>query len=199
MLKRVVVCISGASGTIYAIRLLKILKSLKSKYNLESHLVISKFAAINIKLETKFSLDQVIELADVYHANKNLGAIIASGSFLFDSVIVIPCSMKTLSAISNGYEENLISRVSHVAIKEKRPLLLAIRETPLNSIHIKNMLILSNIGAFICPLVSNFYNNPQNIQEMIDYSIYRMLDLLDIREEDLNRWQGIKNHLSLNE
>ncbi len=189
MNKKIVICISGASGILYGIRMLEILKNLKSLYNIESHLIISKPATTNIKIETDYSLDQVTSLSDFYYLNKNLSAVIASGSFLFSSVVVIPCSMKTLSSIAQGYEDNLITRVSHVALKEKRNLILAIRETPLNSIHIQNMLTLSNIGAFICPMVTSFYNRPQTIQNLIDYFLYRILDLIDLRVQNIGRWQ----------
>lgn len=184
--KKLIIAITGASGVIYGINLLKILKNLR----IESHLIISKSARLTIAAESSLNAASVAELADYTYSPAEIGARIASGSFYTDGMIIAPCSMKTLSAIANGFEENLIIRAANVIIKEQRKLLLMVRESPLSSIHLENMLKLSKIGVAIAPPVPAFYNNPSSIEEIINHSIARALDFFGIDAKIIKRWQG---------
>jgi 4-hydroxy-3-polyprenylbenzoate decarboxylase len=155
--KRIVVAISGASGAIYGIRLLE---ALRATGTVETHLVISDWAKKNIEYETDLKVDDINKLADFCYENKNLGAKISSGSFITSGMVIAPCSMKTLSAVANGYTENLIIRAADVALKEHRKLVLVPRETPLNAIHLENMLKLSRLGVTIAPPIRRFISSP---------------------------------------
>ncbi|KAF8818506.1 UbiX family flavin prenyltransferase [Rickettsia endosymbiont of Cardiosporidium cionae] len=185
---KIIVAITGASGVIYGIRLLQILNDLKKSFNNETHLIISKAAHITIKQETSYSINDIKALATYYYNVLDISATIASGSNHIDAMIISPCSMKTLSAVAHGYENNLISRAAAVTLKEKRRLVLMIRETPLNSIQIKNMLELSNIGALICPPIPAFYNKPNCIDDMINHSVARVLTLVNIKTQLIKPW-----------
>ena len=186
-MKKIIISITGASGAIYGIRLLEILKN----HDVETHLIISRSAALTILSETSFSLNKVKNLANYVYNPNNIGARIASGSFKMTGMIVAPCSIKTLSAISYGFENDLISRTAGVIIKEQRKLVLMLRETPLSPIHLESMLRVARIGVTIFPPVPAFYNNPVTLDEIINHSITRVLDLFDIETNLIQRWGGL--------
>lgn len=184
--KKIIVGISGASGAIYGIRLLQILRELK----IESHLIISKAASLTITSETNYSLTDVKNFADYVHNTSDIGACISSGSFRVDGMIIAPCSMKTLAGVANGYEDNLMIRAASVIMKEQKKLVLMIRETPLHAIHLENMLRLSRAGVIISPPVPAFYNKPKTIDQLVDHSLSRVLDLFDVEAALIKRWTG---------
>ena len=186
-IKKMIIGISGASGAIYGIRLLEILKKLQ----IETHLVISKSAHLSITSETDYTLKSVKKIANFVYNPANIGARIASGSFRVDGMVILPCSMKSLSAIANGYEENLLIRSACVIMKEYKKLILMTRETPLHIIHLENMLKLAKCGVIISPAVPAFYNNPCNIEDLIIHSLARILDLFNIDVSFIKRWDGI--------
>ena len=189
---RIVVAITGASGVAYGIQILRQLKDL----GVERHLVLSQWAEATIAKETKLSVREVAAMASVVHARANVGAEIASGSFRHDGMIIAPCSMKTLSAIRFGYSDGLIPRAADVALKERRRLVLMPRETPLNDIHLENMLALSRIGALIVPPMPAFYNNPRTIEDLIEQTSARVLELFGLEAPGLRRWGGMRPHSS---
>ena len=186
---KLIIAITGASGAIFGIRLLEILQQMD---NIETHLVISKAANITIKTETNYQLADIKKMADTYYNAEDISASIASGSFKTDGMIVAPCSIKTMSAIANSYGDNLISRAADVILKEKRKLVLLLRETPFHLIHLRNMAAVVENGGIIYPPVPAFYNNPKTIDDIINHTIYRVLDLFDIDNDKLKRWNGLK-------
>jgi len=186
-MKRIVVGMSGSSGVIYGIRILEILKE---NPEIQTHLILSQAAKMNIAIETDWAAQDVEQLADEVHNNKNIGASIASGSFRTDGMIVVPCSMKTLSGIANSYAENLIIRAADVMLKERRQLVIVPRESPLHIGHCELMLKVSQIGAIICPPAPAFYTAPKTVDDIINHSVARVLDLFDIESGNLKRWQG---------
>ena len=177
------VAITGASGSIIGIRFLEELKNIDVK----TELIISNKAEIIIKAETDYSIPDVCNLATKYYDVNDLTAAPASGSYRIDKMVVIPCSMKTLAAIASGYSDNLISRVADVMIKERRKLILVVRETPLNAIHLENMLKLTRLGVIIFPPIPSFYHKPQNIDDIIKHTIGRILDQVGLKIE-IKRW-----------
>jgi 4-hydroxy-3-polyprenylbenzoate decarboxylase len=183
-----IVGITGASGAIYGIRLLEVLSSIK---NVETHLIVSEAAEGIIKHETGRRIEDVKELASFSYDIRDIGAQIASGSFKTDGMIVAPCTVKTMSAIANSYSENLLIRVGDVTIKERRQLLLLVRETPLHIGHIRNMERLCEMGAIIMPPVPAFYHKPQTIQDIVDHTVGKMLDLFGIEHTLFQRWPGM--------
>lgn len=183
---KVVVGISGGSGAIYGVSLLKALKEL----GIETHLVVSTMGEYVTEHECGVSLEQLKGLATYYHDNKNFAAPIASGSFKVDKTIIVPCSMKTLSGIANGFSDSLLSRACDVAIKERRQLVLVPRETPLSPIHLENMLKLANMGITIFPPSPGFYNHPETIEDIVLNMTGRLLDMLGIDNDLVNRWKG---------
>lgn len=176
--------ITGASGAIYGIRLLEILQ----KTEHEVALILSDWGKKTIALETPYTLEEVSAMADTLYDNEDLTAAVASGSYGTDAVIIAPCSMKTLAAIANGYSENLIVRVADVALKERRPLVLMPRETPLTSIHLRNMTALTEAGGILVPPMAAFYHKPQTVGEIVDQSVGKVLDLLHIPHHLFRRW-----------
>lgn len=188
-LMRLIIGISGSSGVIYGIRLLEMLKEIDG---IETHLVMSSYARLNISIETDYSVQTVEELADFVHSNKNQAANISSGSFKVDGMIVAPCSMKTLSAIVNSYADSLIVRAADVTLKERRKLVLMPREVPLHTGHCKLMYEASQLGAIIAPPMPAFYNKPQTIDDIVNHSVSRVLDLFDIDAGITKRWAGKK-------
>jgi 4-hydroxy-3-polyprenylbenzoate decarboxylase len=178
---------SGSSAVIYGIRLLE---KLAKREDVEVHLVISQAAKMTIGIETDYTADQVEALADEVHNCKNIGASIASGSFKTAGMVVVPCSMKTLSAIANSYADNLIVRAADVVLKERRRLVIVPRETPLHIGHCELMLKVSQMGAILCPPAPAFYTHPKTVDDIIDHSVARLLDLFDIEDADTQRWQG---------
>lgn len=187
--KKLVVGISGASGAIYGIRLLMQLQAMKE---IETHLVITRAASMTIAYETTYKLQEVIALANYYHPVEDISASIASGSYKTMGMIIAPCSTKTMAEIANGVTANLIGRAADVTLKERRRLVMMVRETPLHLGHIQNMETLSRMGAIIAPPVPAFYTKPVSLDEMVDYTIVRILDLFDIETNCLRRWQGMK-------
>ena len=181
----IVVGITGASGTIYGIRLLEALKDLK----IENSLVISDAAKIVIEAETEYSVSDVISIADTYYDFNDLTASINSGSFKADGLAIVPCSMKTLSSIANGYGSNTITRVADVSLKERRPTVIVPRETPLRSIHIQNMLTLSQEGAIILPAMPAFYSAHDTVDDQINFIVGKILDSLKIENNLYKRWE----------
>ena len=183
--RRLIVAMTGASGTIYGVRMLEMLQG----SGIETHLVMSRWAARTLVHETAYTPEQVQALANVVHPLTNQGAAISSGSFLTMGMVVAPCSVRTLAAIAHGLGDNLIHRAADVVLKERRKLVLAVREAPLSEIHLENMLKLSRMGVVICPPVPAFYTRPKTIDEMVNYSVARMLDQLGIHL-DVERWDG---------
>lgn len=185
--KKIILAISGASGAIYGIRLLEILRDL----DVETHLIISKSAHLTITQETKHSVDDIKNLANYSYNSQDIWAKISSGSFRTMGMIIAPCSMKTMASVACGIENNLISRAAGVTLKERRKLVLMVRETPLHSGHLENMLKLSNYGAIIAPPVPAFYNFPTTIDDLVNHSITRVLDLFDLETNLIKRWNGL--------
>lgn len=184
--RRIVIGMSGASGQIYGIRLLKALSTVT---DVETHLVLSNWGKETICNETGYDISQVAALANYCHDISDLTAPIASGSFRWQTMIVIPCSIKTLSAISNSYDDNLLVRAADVTLKERRRLILVVRETPLHTGHLKLMLNVAEMGAVIMPPVPNFYSKPKNLNDLIDQLIGRLLDMSGIENELSPRWK----------
>lgn len=185
MKKRIIVGLSGASGVIYGIRTLMHLGKLA---DVESHLVMSEDAKINIRIETDYSVDEVAEMADVVHRGDNLAASISSGSFLTAGMIVIPCSVKSLSGIVNSYADNLLARAADVVLKEKRKLILVVRETPLHKGHLELMVRAADLGAMILPPMPAFYQKPETIDDLIDQTIGKAFDYLELEHNLFRRW-----------
>jgi 4-hydroxy-3-polyprenylbenzoate decarboxylase len=183
--KRIIVAISGASGAIFGIRLLEALQ----KEGIETHLIISRWARETIREETSYSIEDVKTLARYSYDVDDLTAPLSSGTFLTDGMVVIPCSMKTLSAIACGYIDNLIARTADITIKESRRLVIVPRETPLNAIHLENMLKLSRLGVIILPPMPAFYTKPSTIEDLIKHTIGKVLDQLRIDNNYYKRWK----------
>ena len=183
--RRLVVGLTGATGTILGVRLLEALRAT----DVEAHLVVSRWGARTLLHETPFSLDDVRRLAAKSYAENDQGAAISSGSFLTEGMIIVPCSARTLSAVAHGHCENLVQRAADVTLKERRRLVLAVREAPLSDIHLENMLKLSRMGAVISPPVPAFYTRPRTLDEMVDHTVARLLDLFGIHLDGA-RWSG---------
>jgi 4-hydroxy-3-polyprenylbenzoate decarboxylase len=184
--RRLVVGITGATGTIYGIRLLQTLQGT----DVETHLVVSRWGARTLLHETPHSLAEVRALATRSYSDNDQGSALSSGSFLTMGMVIAPCSMKTLSAIAHGQDDDLIHRAADVVLKERRRLVLVVREAPLNEIHLENMLKLARMGVVITPPVPAFYNHPRSIDDLVDHTVARLLDLFDIHLEDAARWTG---------
>ncbi|HMD50501.1 MAG TPA: UbiX family flavin prenyltransferase [Bryobacteraceae bacterium] len=182
--QRLVVGITGATGTIFGIRLLEALQG----SSVETHLIVSKWGAHTLTEETSYTLDRVRQMASFSYAASDQGAAISSGSFVTAGMVIAPCSMRTLAAIASGQGEHLVHRAADVVLKERRKLVLLVRETPLNDIHLENMLKLSRMGAVILPPVPAFYNHPQSIEEMVDHIVMRTLDQFGIHTDLAERW-----------
>lgn len=185
-MRRFVVGMTGATGAIFGIRLLEALKAC----DVESHLIVSKWAQQTIEHETPYSLDQVCALATVTYTAADMGAAIASGSFITEGMVIIPCSMRTLSSIAHGYGEHLVHRAADVILKERRRLVLVTRESPLSEVHLENMLKLARIGVTILPPMPAFYNHPQSIADIVDHVVARVLDQFGIVAPFAKRWDG---------
>lgn len=186
--KNIIIGISGASGSILGVRLLELLRPLA---DIQTHLVISKPAEMTLKTETNLSIDQLKEQADFYHNNKNIGACIASGSFHVSAMFIAPCSIKTLSEIASGVTTSLMSRSADVCLKERKPLILGVREMPFHSGHLRNMAHLSDLGAFIAPPVPAFYTNPETIDDIITQICCRWLSFASIELPEKKIWSGL--------
>ena len=183
-MKRLIVAITGATGAIYGVRLLEMLRDAA----VETHLVISPWGRRTLLHETTYTVDQVQRLAHVTYASRDQGAAISSGSFLTMGMAIVPCSMRTLAAVAHGLGDNLVHRAADVVLKERRKLLLAPREAPLNEIHLENMLKLSRMGVVMCPPMPGFYQRPQTLDDVVNHSVVRMLDQFGIHVEASGRW-----------
>lgn len=181
-----VVAITGASGAIYGVRVLEML----NKLGIESILIVSKAAALTLYYETGKRVNEVKKLASASYEETELSAPVASGSFKHDGMMIVPCSSKTLAAIASGYESNLIVRAAMVTLKERRKLLLLLRETPLSIIHIRNMMEAANAGAIIMPASPSFYTLPSSVDDMINHIAGRVLDIMGVEHELIKRWKG---------
>jgi len=190
-IKRVIIGISGSSGSILGIRILEMLRS----SNIETHLIMSQAARLTIREETDWGIEQVNSLADVVHPITDIGATLASGSFTTIGMIVVPCSIKTLSAIANSYADNLLTRAADVTLKEGRPLILVVRETPLHFGHIRLMEIATQAGAIIYPPVPSFYSRPQTVDSIIDNIAGRILARMGIENKHYHIWKGDRTNL----
>lgn len=195
---KLIIALTGASGAIYGVRILELLKQAKNQLpEIETHLIMSQSALITIKAETSYKVSDVKNMADYFYHHADITARISSGSYRIDGMIIAPCSMKTLAAIACGYEENLIVRAASVMIKERKNLTLMTREVPLSAIHLENMLKLANLGVNISPPVPAFYNRPENLDDIINHSVVRALDLHGLNVNNLTenkliqRWQGL--------
>jgi 4-hydroxy-3-polyprenylbenzoate decarboxylase len=186
--RRLVVGISGASGTVYGIRMLELL----ADSGIETHLVMSKSAEMTMAYETDLKPKEVRALAAVNHANADIGASISSGSFQTMGMVVVPCSIKTMSEIATGVTSTLLARAADVVLKERRRLVLAVRETPLHGGHLRTMVQLADMGAVIAPIMPAFYNRPQTVDDIINHTVGRLLDLFGIDTAVVKRWQGGK-------
>lgn len=184
-MKRLIVGLSGASGSIYGVRLLQVLREQKE---IETHLVLSKPAERTIVEETNFKVEEVKALATVVHQIQNIGASIASGSFKTEGMVVMPCSIRTISAIAHCISDNLLTRAADVILKERRRLVLVVRESPLHVGHLKNLLAAAEMGAVIVPPVPAFYALPKTLDDVIDHTIGRVLDLFGIEHNLVKRW-----------
>jgi 4-hydroxy-3-polyprenylbenzoate decarboxylase len=183
---RLIVGMSGSTGAIFGIRLLEALKDCE----VETHLIITKWAQRTIEHETNYSVDQVRALASVVHSQGDMGAVISSGSFRTDGMVVIPCAVRTLSGIANGYGDNLVHRAADVVLKERRRLVLVVRETPLSEVHLENMLKLARMGVIMLPPMPAFYNRPQTVGDIVDHIAFRVLDQFGIDAPFARRWDG---------
>jgi len=187
---KLVIGITGSSGILYGIRMLEALK----RYKIDVYLIMSEWATRCLKLETDYDLKYVRSLAKNYFEDSNMAASVSSGTFETDGMIVIPCSMKTLSSIANGYEETLVARAAGVTMKESRKLVVVPRETPLTSIHLENMLKLARIGVTILPAMPGFYNKPKSVDELLNHVVGKCLDQFGINHDLFKRWGTSKSH-----
>jgi 4-hydroxy-3-polyprenylbenzoate decarboxylase len=185
--KRIIVGISGASGAIYGVRLLQALRGMP---DVESHLVVSDAGWRNVVEEHGLKREAIEALAHHLHDVRNVGAPIASGSFQCSGMVVAPCSMRTLAAVAHGLSDNLITRAADVMLKERRRLVLMVRESPLHLVHLRNMVSVTEMGAIVCPPLPSFYLHPQSMSDIVDHSVARVLDLLDLPHTLAPRWRG---------
>lgn len=186
---RLIVGISGSSGSIYGIRLLEVLRQ---EHAAETHLVISSAAERTIAWETRYSLDEVRKLADHWYPNDDLGAELSSGSFQTAGMVIAPCSVKTLGSLAAGICDNLLARAADVTLKERRRLVLLARESPLNLVHIRNMETLTEMGAIVAPPVPAFYNHPRSVDDIVNHTVGRVLDLFGLDIGLVKRWEGMR-------
>ncbi len=188
MTRRIIVGVTGAAGSIYGVR---ILEELKNVADTETHLIVSRAGFLNLATELDMRRNEIEALADVVHSDRDIGANIASGSCRTDGMIIAPCSMKTLAAIGTGLTDNLVSRAADVVLKERRRLVLMVREAPLNLVHLRNMTTVTEMGGIIFPPVPSFYAKLESIDAMVDQSVGRVLDLFSLNSDLVRRWQGI--------
>ena len=184
MAKRIVIGISGASGVIYGVRMLEMLK----ETDFETHLIISSSGRLNIEIETRYKLADVEDMADFVYDHKDMAASLSSGSFLTEGMVVIPCTIRSLSGIANSYNENLLVRAADVTLKEKRKLVLVVRETPLHIGHLRLMTLAAEMGAHLLPPVPSFYHRPKTIEDIIDQTIGKVFDYFGIELDLFKRW-----------
>jgi 2,5-furandicarboxylate decarboxylase 2 len=189
MKKRLIVGITGATGAVYGVEMLRVLRELDGW---ESHAVLSDAGALNLWHELKMKRKDLEGLADAAYHPKDIGAAIASGSFLTEGMVIAPCSMKTLAAVAHAHADDLVSRAADVVLKERRRLVLMPRETPLNLAHLRNMAAVTEMGAIVFPPVPAFYAMPKSLDDLVAHSVARVLDLFGIHSAKLARWQGMK-------
>lgn len=185
--QRIIIGISGASGAIYGVRMLEALRDTP----VETHLVMSPMAQVTLATETSYRLKDVQALADELHQPKDLGANISSGSFKTMGMVVAPCSMRSLAEIATSLTSSLLTRAADVVLKERRKLVLMVRETPLTLVHLRNMATVSEMGGIIAPPVPAFYQRPETLDDIVNHSVGRVLDMFDIEHQLVQRWQGI--------
>jgi 4-hydroxy-3-polyprenylbenzoate decarboxylase len=185
-MRRLIIGMTGSTGAVFGIRLLEALKHSE----VESHLIISKWAQRTIEHETRHTIEQVRALATVVHSQGDMGASISSGSFITEGMVVIPCSVRTLGGIANGYGEHLVHRAADVILKERRRLVLVVRETPLSEVHLENMLKLARMGVVMLPPMPAFYNHPKTVDDVVDHIVFRVLDQFGIAAPFAKRWDG---------
>ena len=188
--KRLIIAITGATGAVYGVRLLQ---AVRNTSGIETHLMVSDAGVLNLYQELDMNRKDVEALADVVHNVRDIGASIASGSFQSDGMIIAPCSMKTLASVAHGLSDNLIARAADVVLKERRRLVLMVRETPFNLAHLRNMTAVTEMGGIIFPPLPGFYQRPQTIAEMVGHTVGRVLDLFAIEHELAPRWHGLKS------
>ena len=186
--RRIIVAISGASGAVYGVRLLEVLQTCAG---IESHLVVSDAGWRTLRHEMDMDAASVEALAHTVHDARNVGASIASGSFQCAGMVIAPCSMRTLAAVAHGLSDSLLTRAADVVLKERRRLVLMVRETPLHLGHLRNMVSVTEMGAIVCPPVPAFYLRPQSVADIVDHSVARALDLLDVQHPLAARWEGL--------
>lgn len=187
--RRIIVAISGASGAVYGARLLQVLRGLPG---IETHLVVSDAGWRNLQHELGMDRPAAQALAHQVHDVHNVGAAIASGSFQCHAMVVAPCSMRTLAAIAHGLADNLLTRAADVMLKERRRLVLMVRETPLHLVHLRNMVAVTEMGGIVCPPLPAFYLRPQTVEDVVNHSVARVLDLIDVDHQLAPRWQGLE-------
>jgi len=185
--RRIILGISGASGAVYGVELLKALKAA----GVETHLIVTKTAQITLAHETDYSLAKVQKLADHFYSNNDMAAAVASGSFKTEGMIIAPCSMRTLAEIATAHASTLLTRTADVCLKERRRLVLLPRETPLHSIHLRHMLTLSDMGVIIAPPMPAFYSKPESVDGLVKHTVGRVLDLFEIEHTLVKRWEGV--------
>ena len=188
-MKRLVIAMTGASGALYGVRLLE---HLKTAGGVETHLMISDAAALNLHHELDIKRKDVEALANVVHSVRDIGACVASGSFQSDGMVIAPCSMKTLASVAHGMCDNLISRAADVMLKERRRLILMVRETPFNLAHLRNMTAVTEMGGIVFPPLPALYQRPQTVSEMVDHTVGRVLDMLSIEQTLAPEWTGLR-------
>jgi flavin prenyltransferase len=191
--RRLIVAITGATGAIYGVRILDLLRRLGG---VETHLLVSAAGWLNIQHELQLTKDDLHARADVVHSVRDVGATIASGSFATDGMIVAPCSMKTLASVAHGLSDNLITRAADVTLKERRRLVLLVRETPFNLAHLRNMTAVTEMGGVIFPPLPAFYQKPASIDEMVDHTVARVIDLFGFAQPVAPAWQGLRGEAS---
>ena len=188
--QRLIVAMTGATGSIYGLR---ILETLRRTGGWETHLIVSDAGMLNAWQEYRLARKEITKLADVVHNVRDVGATISSGSFITAGMVIAPCSMKTLSAVANGFSDNLISRAADVILKERRRLVLITREAPLNLAHIRNMASVTEMGGVIFPPVPAFYSRAKTIDDLVNHTVGRVLDLFGVAHDNIRRWQGMKH------
>ena len=188
--RRIIVAISGASGAVYGARLLQVLRGLAG---IEAHLVVSDAGWRNLQHELGMERPAAQALAHQVHDVNNVGAAIASGSVQCHAMVVAPCSMRTLAAIAHGLADNLLTRAADVMLKERRRLVLMVRETPLHLAHLRNMVAVTEMGGIVCPPLPAFYLRPQTVEDVVNHSVARVLDLIDVDHQLAPRWQGLES------
>jgi 4-hydroxy-3-polyprenylbenzoate decarboxylase len=185
-MKKIIVGVSGATGVVYCVRLLEVMKDL----DVETHLILSDGAKKTIEIETDLTIAEIEKFASVVHDIKDVGASVASGSFKTDGMVIVPCSIRTLSGVARSYNENLLIRAADVVLKERRRLVLVVRETPLHKGHLRLMNEASDLGAVILPPMPAFYHMPASIQDLIDQTVGKILDQFDVNHQLFRRWEG---------